>query len=120
MGVEPHSGMAHSMSPPVYEPSVQPLCLARPEFACVPQKHPFEAMVSLGIRILRHDPIDSFPLGENFKNNKQDIAAIKQRDLPLAVYKIISKLPTHSKFEQGMHLGLQGANGKSFMCMSTR
>ena len=56
--------------------------------------------------------MDDFPTVEDFKSDLQ--AAIKWRDLPLGIYKIVSKRSTTNKFGPGMRLELRDASGEAF------
>ena len=62
----------------------------------------------------RHDEMDGFPTVEDFKSDAQVNAVIKWRDLPLGVYKIVSKRSTTNKFGPGMRLELRDASGEAF------
>ena len=56
-----------------------------------------------------------FPTVEEFKLEAQNIA-LKWRDLPLGVYRIISKRETQSKFGVGMFLTLEDVYEAKISC----
>lgn len=55
--------------------------------------------------------MDSFPKVEDFKSDARGDAAVKWRDLPLGVFKLLSKRPTRNKYGAGMLLELEDADG---------
>ena len=62
----------------------------------------------------RHDTMASFPTVNDFKSAEGD-TVLKWRDLPLGVFKILSKQPTRNKFGPGMRLELEDVNGEVYL-----
>ena len=63
----------------------------------------------------RHGTRASSPTVTDFKSEAQGNAVLKWRDLPLGVFKILSKHTTHNKFGQSMILELEDANGVVYL-----
>ena len=63
----------------------------------------------------RHTIMANFPTIEDFRLEAQD-NAIKWRDLPLGIFKIISKHSTKSKFGPGMLLQLENVVEDKIVC----
>ena len=62
----------------------------------------------------RHDTMASFPTVKDFE--AQSDTVLKWRDLPLGIFKVLSKRPTLNKFGPGMLLELENDDGEVFHC----